>query len=105
MTLSKQVQTKDAYLGEICRTALDEAMGRESLPKGRLQRGNKFGWALEFRGMLEDTYEEQREADAQASTPFFNQRDSAGVSFYISGLYTSGFLKMLKLVSSFSGGK
>ena len=55
--------------------------------------------------MLEDTCEGQREADAQASTPFFNQRDSAVVSFYISGLYTSGFLKMLKMVSSFSGGK
>ena len=41
------------------------------------------------------------ETDAQASTPFFNQKDSAVVSLYIAGLNTSGFLKMWKVESSF----
>ena len=35
---SGQVQTKDIYLGAICRPVLDEAMGRGSLPKGRHYR-------------------------------------------------------------------
>lgn len=38
-------------------------------------------------------------------TPFFNQKDSAVVSLHISGLNTSGFLKMWKVESSFLGGR
>ena len=53
---------------------------------------------------VEEYLWEQGETDVQATITFFNKKDSAVVSLYISGLNTSGLLKMWKVESSFLGG-
>lgn len=64
-------------------------VGRENLPKGKLQREEKLGWTLGFRCLLEGTRQEQGEADAQT--------DSAVCQFiYLRSIYQCLFENVKK---------
>ena len=70
----------------------------EIYPRGGTTERHKVQVSSGIQMHAEEYLWEQGETDVQATIPFFNQKDSAVVSLYISGLNTSGLLDRKSVV-------